>query len=105
MNRLGTCINAGCVLGSSNNFEPGQQQFSRPRQHGAMIPRTDFATASRVDLTLILLPLITFQEASLMLAISCVPAEVAARVLTLPDARRSTCQTGQVGDLGWSAAR
>jgi hypothetical protein len=53
-----------------------------------MDPRTDFATASRVDLTLILLPLITWQEASEMLAVSGVPAEVAARVLSLPGARR-----------------
>jgi hypothetical protein len=50
--------------------------------------RTDFFTASRVDLALILLPTITWQEASVMLAISGVPAEVAARVLVLPEARR-----------------
>lgn len=53
-----------------------------------MTPRTDHSTASRIDLALILLPLITWQEASVMLAVSGVPAEVAARVLTLPDARR-----------------
>jgi hypothetical protein len=53
-----------------------------------MTPRTDLTTASRVDLALILLPAITWQEASCMLAASGVPAEVAARVLTLPGARR-----------------
>lgn len=53
-----------------------------------MIPRTDFATSSRVDLALILLPTITWLEAACMLALSGVPAEVAARVLALPGARR-----------------
>lgn len=50
--------------------------------------RTDLITASRVDLTIILLPYITWQEASVMLAVSGVPVEVAARVLVLPMARR-----------------
>jgi hypothetical protein len=53
-----------------------------------MKPRIDFITASRVDLTLLLLPAITWWEASWMLALSGVPAEVAARVLASPDARR-----------------
>jgi hypothetical protein len=54
-----------------------------------MTPRTDFITASRVDLTLSLLPAMTWLEASCMLALSGVPAEVAARVLALPEARRA----------------
>jgi hypothetical protein len=53
-----------------------------------MKPRTDLITASRVDLTLILLPAITWLDASVMLALSGVPVEVAARVLALPGARR-----------------
>jgi len=53
-----------------------------------MTPRTDLTTASRVDLTLALLPAISWLEASCTLALSGVPAEVAARVLALPDARR-----------------
>jgi hypothetical protein len=51
--------------------------------------RTDTLTASRVDLALVLLPSITWLEASCMLALSGVPAEVAARVLALPGARRA----------------
>lgn len=58
------------------------------RHHDAMDPRTDLITASRVDLTLLLLPAITWLEASRMLALSGVPVEVAARVLARPDARR-----------------
>jgi hypothetical protein len=54
-----------------------------------MTPRTDLITASRVDLALILLPAITWLEASYMLAVSGVPVEVAARVLVLPAARRT----------------
>jgi hypothetical protein len=54
-----------------------------------MTPRTDHLTASRVDLALILLPEITWLEAACMLALSEVPAEVAARVLAVPEARRS----------------
>jgi hypothetical protein len=53
-----------------------------------MKPRTDLITASRVDLTLLLLPAITPLEASVMLALSGVPEEVASRVLALPGARR-----------------
>jgi hypothetical protein len=53
-----------------------------------MTPRTDNLTASRVDLALILLPIVTWLEASCMLAVSGVPAEVAARVLAEPDRRR-----------------
>jgi hypothetical protein len=54
-----------------------------------MTPRTDFFTASRVDLALILLPAITWLEASCMLALSGVPADVAARVLAQPSSRRA----------------
>lgn len=53
------------------------------------MPRTDLLTASRVDLTLVLIPTITWLEASCMLARSGVPADVAARVLALPGARRT----------------
>lgn len=53
-----------------------------------MVERTDLITASRVDLALILMPAITWQEASVMLAVSGVPAEVAARVMALPLERR-----------------
>jgi hypothetical protein len=54
-----------------------------------MIPRTDLITASQIDLALILLPAVTWLEASCMLAVSGVPAEVAARVLVLPLERRA----------------
>jgi hypothetical protein len=57
-----------------------------------MTPRTDILTASRVDLTLILLGEITWLEASCMLAVSGVPAEVAGRVLALPGARRAVAE-------------
>lgn len=50
--------------------------------------RTGIVTASRVDLALILLPAVTWLEVSCMLALRGVPEEVAARVLTLPGARR-----------------
>lgn len=50
--------------------------------------RTDHLTASRVDLALILLPEVTWMEASVMLALSEVPEEVAARVMALPLERR-----------------
>lgn len=58
------------------------------RYAGEMKPRTDLITASRVDLALILLPIMTWWEASEMLAESQVPVEVAARVLALPFERR-----------------
>jgi hypothetical protein len=54
-----------------------------------VIERTDLTTASRVDLALILLPFIGWLATSVTLAVSGVPAEVAARVLALPDARRA----------------
>jgi hypothetical protein len=59
------------------------------RHDGGMKPRIDLITASRVDLALLLLPVISWLEASCMLAVSGVPAEVAARVLVLPGARRA----------------
>lgn len=55
---------------------------------GAMEMRTDHLTASRVDLALILLPEVTWLEASVMFVLSGVPDEVAARVLALPLERR-----------------
>ena len=54
-----------------------------------MTPRTDIATASKVDLTLTLLPTIGWLNAACTLAVSEVPLEVAARVLALPSARRA----------------
>jgi hypothetical protein len=55
-----------------------------------MTERTDLITASRVDLTLILLPAIGWLEAAWTLAANDVPLEVAARVLALPLARRAS---------------
>jgi hypothetical protein len=54
-----------------------------------MIPHTDLTTASRIDLTLILLSLTAWLEASCMLAGSHVLADVAARVLTEPERRQN----------------
>lgn len=54
-----------------------------------MTPRVDLITASQVDLALLLLPLVGWLATSCTLAASGVPAEVAARVLALPLARRS----------------
>lgn len=54
-----------------------------------MIERTDVMTASRVDLTLILLPAIGWLAASCMLAANQVPLDVAVRVLVLPLERRN----------------
>jgi hypothetical protein len=53
-------------------------------------PRTDLITASRVDLALILLPLVGWQATSVTLAMSGVPPDVAARVMALPHDRRPT---------------
>jgi hypothetical protein len=53
-----------------------------------MTPRTDLITASRVDLVLILLPVVGWLQAACSLAASDVPLEVAARVLALPEQRR-----------------
>jgi hypothetical protein len=55
-----------------------------------MTERTDLITASRVDLTLILLPAIGWLEAALTLAANDVPLEAAARVLALPLKRRAS---------------
>ena len=51
--------------------------------------RRDLVTASRVDLALVLLPAVTWLDASVMLAASGVPADVAARVMALPLERRT----------------
>lgn len=67
-----------------NNVAPAPEQ----RYRAAMIERTDLITASRVDLTLLLLPTIGWLAAACTLAANDVPLEVAARVLALPDARR-----------------
>jgi hypothetical protein len=57
-----------------------------------MTSRTDLIIASRVDLILTLLPMITKFEAACALAESGVPLEVAARVLALPLERRAVLQ-------------
>lgn len=59
------------------------------QHHHGMTQRTDSHIAMQVDLTLILLPIITWLEASVMLPVSGVPAEVAARVLVQREARRA----------------
>lgn len=69
-----------------------------------MTPRTDIITASRVDLTLILLPAISWLEASCMLAVSGVPAEVAARVLAEPVRRRATSPPGKLQMTPYAAS-
>lgn len=56
--------------------------------HPVMDKRTDVMTAARVDATIILLPLIGWMEATRTLAANSVPVEVAARVMTMPMARR-----------------
>lgn len=53
-----------------------------------MEKRADTITACRVDLTLLLLPVIGRWEAAWTLAANDVPLEVAARVLALPLERR-----------------
>jgi hypothetical protein len=60
------------------------------RDHSAMVERTDLITASRVDLALILLPLVGWLKTSYTLAASGVPLEVAVRVMVLPQSRRPT---------------
>jgi hypothetical protein len=55
-----------------------------------MIERTDLVTASRVELALILLPMIGWLKTSYTLGASGVPLEVAVRVMVLPEARRPT---------------
>lgn len=57
-----------------------------------MVERTDLITASRVDLALILMPLVGWLATSVTLAVSGVPAEVAARVLAMPLERRAMPQ-------------
>jgi hypothetical protein len=59
-------------------------QVARDREH-----RADLITASRVDLALILLPLVGWLQTSLTLAASGVPIEVAVRIMVLPGARRT----------------
>ena len=53
-----------------------------------MTARKDLLTASRIDLALILMPSIGFQEAARMLARSGVAISLAARVLIQPPSRR-----------------
>jgi hypothetical protein len=54
-----------------------------------MAKRIDLITARCVDLTLMLLPAIGWEEAAWTLAANDVPLEVAARVLALPLQRRA----------------
>jgi hypothetical protein len=54
-----------------------------------MTPRTDLLTASRIDLALILLPMVGRRAAARMLVASDVPARLAVRVLAWPDKRRA----------------
>ncbi|TQK10267.1 hypothetical protein [Herbaspirillum sp. SJZ107] len=53
-----------------------------------MAERKDTITASRVDLILALLPIISLKEAVQSMVDSGVPADVAARVLNSPEQRR-----------------
>jgi hypothetical protein len=53
-----------------------------------MNARVDIVTSSRVDLALLLLPEVGWLAAAVTMAVSGVPAEVAARVLALPLERR-----------------
>jgi hypothetical protein len=55
-----------------------------------MLPRTDLVTAIRIDLALILLPLVGRQDAARMLAHHHVPLEIALRVLIAPQHRNIT---------------
>jgi hypothetical protein len=57
-----------------------------------MTERKDALTASRVDLVVILLPIISNLEAAWTLGASGVPLEVAARVLATPSERRAMLQ-------------
>jgi hypothetical protein len=70
-------------------LEQAHQLTAVRGHHGAMIERIDLLTASRVDCALILLPLVGWLATSVSLAISGVPAEVAARVLAEPVCRRA----------------
>lgn len=71
-----------------------------------MTEREDILSASRVDLVLILLPIISHLDAAYALAASGVPFEVAARVLSTPAERlamleqRSICS--RTGDQNQS---
>lgn len=53
-----------------------------------MTKRKDLVTASRVDLALILQPLIGLQETARMLSAASIPISLALRVLTQPSRRR-----------------
>lgn len=57
--------------------------------------RTDLMTASRVDVALILLPMIGAEEAERMLIDSSVPRAVIERVLTRPVERRPIRETAR----------
>ena len=59
-----------------------------------MTKRKDVLTASRVDLVLSLLPIISHPEAACGLADSGVPLEVAARVLATPAERHTGTTAG-----------
>lgn len=78
----------------------GRNLPAAPRSyHCCMDSRIDTITASRIDLTLLLLPDVGWLAAAVTLAVSGVPEEVAARVLALPLERRP------VNVPAWPAAR
>jgi hypothetical protein len=62
-----------------------------------MTKRKDLLTASRVDLILILLPIIGHLDAVFALVDSGVPLEVAARVLATPEERRAILDQQSIG--------
>lgn len=70
--------------------ECGQQSAPVRPYDAAMNKRTGLITASRVDLTLILLPATAWLETAWTLAANDVPLEAVARVLALPLPRRAS---------------
>jgi hypothetical protein len=61
--------------------------------------RSDLLTASKIDLALILLPLVGSREAARMLADAAVPLNIAARVLN-PIGMRRRCKADAIQQLG-----
>jgi hypothetical protein len=92
------------VVCERNNVEKTQVEqiglFNRiasmpiQQYHAVMFECTDLFTASKVDMTLILLPAIGRWETSWMLAASGVPLEVASRVMAVPVERRRAGNCG-----------
>jgi hypothetical protein len=65
-------------------------QSSKPvrRYHGTMTERNDILTVSRIDLVLILMPIISVDEARYAMSASGVPAHGVTRVIFTPVERR-----------------